>query len=324
MGSPILAVDLGGTKTVAALVRLGDGSPVVEHELTVPTPASSGGRAVLSAALSLANAVVARARAEGAAVGPCCVGISSAGTVSPRDGVVTHATDVLPGWAGTRLAEAFRRSLALPAYALNDVHAHGLGEAVHGAATGHRSVLAVAVGTGVGGAVVVDGQVWVGERGVAGHVGHVPVPEASGMPCTCGRTGHLEGLASGSGIRAAFRARTGLDVPATQVSCLASGAGQVGDDARTLLADAGRATGRVIGGLLNVLDPDVAVVGGGMTAAAAPWRQSLHEGVAQEAMDVVAATPVIISDAGAHAALWGAAHWASARHTTGHHRTPTP
>lgn len=307
-----LAVDVGGSKLAAAVVELpgAGGVPVLTHRRTLPTPADEGGPAVLAAATALARQVLADAAQDPPGDPVEAVGVASAGTVRPADGAITHATGTLPGWAGTPLGDHLRRELGLPVVVLNDVHAHGVGEALDGAGRGHRSVLVVAVGTGVGGALVVDGEPAVGAHGVAGHVGHLPVPEAAGVPCTCGREGHLEGFASGHGLRTAFRDRTGRDLPAREMAALAA----AGDGtARTLLAEAGRATGRAVGALLNVLDPDVVVVGGGLAAAPEPWPSALREGVALEAMDPVAATPVLLSGAGADAALTGAARVALAR-----------
>lgn len=306
MTSPVLAVDIGGSKIAAALV-VGD---AVGDLSVVATPAQEGRDAIVEAVLGLAREVIA---ASGAPV--TAVGISSAGIVGPGSGRITHATDLLRGWAGTPLREKLARALDLPVAVINDVHAHGVGESLAGSAAGCRSALVVAVGTGIGGCLVVDGRPELGARGAAGHVGHVPVSEAAGVPCSCGRTGHLEGLASGSGVRAAFHRRTGRDLPTVDIAALAvSSADDADDHARSdaiaVLAEAGRATGRVIGGLLNVLDPEIVVIGGGMVAAGPAWRDAIAEGVALEAMDVVAGIPLRYSTQGPQAALLGAAHHA--------------
>ena len=295
MSGATLAVDIGGSKIAAGLVAP-DGR--VAGRVTAPTPAQEGADAIVAAVLGLVGEV--------GLDGVTDVGIASAGVVEPETGRITHATDLLRGWAGTPLGERVHQALGLPVAVLNDVHAHGVGEALTGAAGGCTSALVVAVGTGIGGCHVVGGLPEVGARGVAGHVGHLPVAEAEGVPCSCGRTGHLEGLASGSGVRSAFRRRTGRDLPTAEIASLA-----VEDaDALGVLTDAGRATGRVVGGLLNVLDPEVVVVGGGMAAAGEPWRQAFAAGIAVEAMDAVAGTPLRYSSAGPDAALVGAAHHA--------------
>ncbi|GGK77682.1 ROK family protein [Ornithinimicrobium pekingense] len=316
--NPTLAVDIGGTKIAAGLVPGHGGGTAVEHLTTVPTPAAEGGEAVVQAALGAARTVL-----DAAAEPPARVGISSAGTVEPGTGRVTHATNLILGWAGTPLGERFTEALGMPTAVLNDVHAHGLGEVLGGAATGTRSALVVAIGTGIGGCHVVDGAPVLGARGVAGHVGHVPVAEASGLRCSCGHDGHLEALASGTGVAAEMQRRTGRRLSGREVAALAGASADAvradavqRDDpdapvAREVLALAGRATGRALGGLLNVLDPQVLVVGGGLSQAGGPWRQALLEGVREQAMDVVADVPVRFSDLGVQAALRGAAHWAT-------------
>lgn len=304
MDAATLAIDIGGSKIAAGL--LAPSSAQVRDVVTVPTPAEQGGAVVLETVIATARRVV-----ETSDVGiPGAVGIASAGIVEPGTGRITHATDLIPGWTGTALGERVAAALGLPAAVLNDVHAHGLGEVHHGAAIGAARALVVAVGTGIGGCLVVDGRADVGTRGVAGHIGHVPSPVTDGAPCSCGRTGHLEGFASGSGVRAAFARRTGHDLPTARIAQLAGEEGPDRDTARELLTEAGRAMGRVIGGLLNVLDPDVVVIGGGMAAAGAPWRQAVIAGVEREAMDIVAGTPLRFSAAGPQTALLGAAHHA--------------
>jgi glucokinase len=343
---PVLALDIGGTKIRAALVHglgaadgpsaagpaadgigaagpaadgLGADGPAVdgpaadglgadgtdlvprlEQVAEVPTPATEGAAAILGAALALAEQV-----RGGAAVR--AVGISSAGVVDSARGRITHATDSLAGWAGTALAAPFAERFAVPVAALNDVHAHGLGEARFGAGRGRDSLLLMAVGTGIGGCQVLDGRAVLGARGAAGHVGHVPVPEAEGVPCPCGRSGHLEGLASGPGI-VRLAAALGADPAPRDGRALAAAAARGERAAVEAYHRAGRAAGRVLGALMNVLDPEVVALTGGVADAdVAVWREAVRDGIAQEAMDVVAATPVLPASAGSHAALLGAA-----------------
>ncbi|MFC0675245.1 ROK family protein [Brachybacterium hainanense] len=315
-GRHLLALDIGGSKTSAALVReAADGTAEVLVLRTAPTPAAAGPAAILDRALALA--LEARGEVEVAAAG-----VASAGVVDVRRGTITHATDSLRGWAGTDVAGPLAAGLGVDVRVLNDVQAHGLGEARSGAGRGAGSLLLLAVGTGIGGCHVLDGEVVVGARGAAGHMGHVAVPEAADVPCTCGRTGHLEGLASGPGVLAlagrlgARLADGGAVTDGRDLAALALTDPE--GPASRAYAIAGRATGRVLGGLLNVLDPElVALTGGvaeadGVSAPGGVWREALAEGMAEQAMDVVAATPVVPARAGQHAALLGAAHQAAA------------
>ncbi len=296
-GGPVLALDIGGTKIAAALVhpdgRLG-------QVCRAATPARSGAEAVLRAAIEVG-------RRAGADTHPVAVGIGSAGVIDPGSGTVLAATEALPGWTGIPLAQRISAAFQVPAAALNDVHAHGLGEAAYGAGREHRDVLLVAVGTGIGGALVHDGAVLVGAHAVAGHVGHLPIAEAAGLACPCGRVGHLEALASGPALARAVRARGGLAEDGREVAERARLDGPEGDLSREVLALAAVATGRVVGGLLNVLDPDLVVLTGGVASAGPLWWEGVRAGVAMEAMSRVAATPVRPAAAGAEAALLGAA-----------------
>ena len=234
------------------------------------------------------------------------VGLSSAGVIDSGRGRVTHATSSLTGWAGTDVLTPFAERFGVPVSVLNDVHAHGLGEARCGVGRGRSSLLLVAVGTGIGGCHVLGGHAVVGAHGAAGHVGHLPVPEAEGIPCPCGRSGHLEGLASGPGI-VQLAARLGADPSLREGRALAAAAAAGDETAREAYRVAGHATGRVLGGLLNVLDPEVVALTGGVAEAGAGWFEAVTRGIAQEAMDVVADTAVLPASAGSHAALLGAA-----------------
>lgn len=300
----ILTLDIGGTKIAAAIVsREGVAGPI--H--SVPTPATEGARAVLTACVA-----AARQAASDLSPGekPELIGVSSAGVIDSDAGVVTHATDLIRGWAGTLLGAELTAALGAPAFCLNDVHAHALGEARHGAGRDAASLLLVAVGTGIGGAHVVEGRVLTGAHFAAGHVGHVAASEARGRPCSCGRSGHLEAIASGSGILAAYRALGGVADSGAQIADEAAGDGPMARTAAAVLATAGRATGRVIGSLLNVLDPTLVVLSGSVTRAGAVWFDPLVEGVGASALDALAATPIVHASTGAAAPHLGAAAFA--------------
>nr|WNW36456.1 ROK family protein [Streptomyces sp. Li-HN-5-13] len=298
-GAAVVAgVDIGGTKTSAALVGP-DGAvgPVV----TVPTPAAEGPAAVLAA---VAGAV----RSLGGE--PAAVGVGSAGVIDPVRGRVVSATDAMPGWAGTELRSGLEQLLGLPVAVDNDVHAHALGEAWTGAARGARCVLLVAVGTGVGGSLLIDGRVHHGARQVAGHLGHLAVPAATGLPCTCGGTGHVEAVAAGPALHAAYRRAGGSpDVPDLRaVAALAA----AGDDLATrVLATGAQALGQAIGGLANVLDPDLVLIGGGVAHCGPPWWDPLRAAFAAELLPPLAELPLTPCALGPTAAIVGAARLAT-------------
>lgn len=311
----VLALDIGGTKIQAGLVaqHLDSATPtrlrLHAEVLRCPTPASDGPQAVVASAVALGRRVLASAGLPH----PEAIGLASAGIIDVARGTVTHATDSLPGWPGTPLAAEFTAAFDAPCTVLNDVHAHGLGEALCGVGAEAASLLQVAVGTGIGGALITRGEVLTGTHGAAGHIGHLPCPEAQDLPCTCGRSGHLEALASGPGIAAAYARRIGADPSTVTARTVAEHAAAGERAAVDVLTTAGRATGRMIGGLLNAMDPDVVAITGGVSGTGPLWWQALAEGVRSEAMDAVASTPVLEATAGNHAALLGAAHRALSR-----------
>ena len=201
----ILAVDIGGTKIAAAAIA--EDGAVRGAIRTVPTPASQGPRAVLAAAAAVLTEarteVLTAARAAGES-DVRAIGVSSAGVVDTTTGTIVAATDSLPGWGGTPVAAWLADLFGVPVRVLGDGNAFGVGEAAYGAGAGLASLLLIAVGTGIGGASITDGEPLVGAHFVGGHLGHVAVPEAAGFPCPCGREGHAEAVGGGAGLVATY------------------------------------------------------------------------------------------------------------------------
>ena len=294
----VAAVDIGGTKTAAALVAA---SGEVLARASAPTPGRDGPDAVLTTAADL----VQRLRAGSAATAVAGLGVGSAGVVDAATGRVLSATDVLSGWAGTDLRGELGSRLGMPVVVVNDVHAHALGESARGSGAGHETVLFVAVGTGIGASFVVGGRVLAGAHSVAGHAGHQPSPYAAKLPCTCGGSGHLEAIASGPALVAEYHRRGGTLVSDLRdVSALAAQGDPVAAEVVVL---GGAAVGSALGGLVNVLDPHAVVVGGGVTALGETWWSALREAFCADALPVLADVPVLESALGADAPLVGAA-----------------
>lgn len=305
--SPVaVALDIGGTKIAAAAVTA-DG--VLTGQGSVPTPAREGPGAVLGAAGGLVREIARGLprRADGTpdVVG---VGVGSAGVVDPATGLVRSATDALPGWGGTDLRGGLRGELGLPVTVVNDVHAHALGEYWRGAARGQATVLFVAVGTGVGASVLLDGGIHHGFRSAAGHAGHVPVASAAGRRCPCGAEGHVEAVASGPALLREYRERTGGAAPRLQEVAAAAEGGD--PTARAVLAEGGAALGQAVAGLANVLAPDVIVVGGGVAGAGRAWWRALREETGHGLIPALRGLPMVAAALGADAALLGAGHLA--------------
>ena len=290
-----LGIDIGGTKVAAGLV---DQRGRLHHHLQVPTPAQEGPDAILSAALMAARAVLS---ATDTPVRSC--GVATAGTVD-RMGQILTATALLRDWAGADVGVYLRNALDLPVTVRNDVHAAGLAEAQVGAARGARTALMMAIGTGIGGAIVVNGAIANGRTGSAGSLGHLPAPSCTGRLCSCGAPDHLEALASGPAIEDAYQSRTGRRLGLRAIGALASEGNQF---ARDVLTDAGIMVGRVLAGAANAIDPDVIVIGGGVSNLGALLMDPITRAYRREALPGPATCRIEIAALGPHSGLVGAA-----------------
>ncbi|NMN00587.1 ROK family transcriptional regulator [Bifidobacterium sp. DSM 109958] len=325
-GPTYLAFDIGGTKIASGFVTLpaggaaddvADARPATSHERAIPTEASRGGDSIRERLTALCAEQLAWAADNGVEVSG--IGIAAAGVPDSATGEIVSATDILPGWKGQNLYRAFAAVTDLPVHMVGDVGAHGLGEAGYGAGRGRGIVLSIGVGTGIGGAIVIDGRLFQGAHGVAGHAGHVPAALGEGFLCSCGTTrGHIEPVASGTGLRDLYNRRLeersgGADSGGTVPAPAADGADvarRAADGealARGVIEDSARALGECIGGMGNLIDPDVIVVSGSVVKAGPLWWDALREGFADSALPLVRPTPLVEGLLGGDAPLVGAA-----------------
>lgn len=304
MREVVLAVDIGGTKTAAALV---DRELAIVDRAEAPTPGAQGSSAILEGVVSLGTSLLERAAGSVRLAG---IGVGTAGVVDVPRGMIVSSTDTLAGWAGTPVADVLRAAFSstdepLPLHVQNDVDAHAEGELRLGAARGANSALLVAVGTGVGASVVVDGRIVRGHRHVAGELGHLPIAGADHLRCPCGRTGHLEALASGVGMLAHFRSLGG-DPAVPDARRIVALAGSDAIAARAL-AESAAAVGRGLAAGITMLDPEVVVLSGGVVAAGAAWWEPMEHALRAELIDVLHGVPVVRGRLGDRAPLIGAA-----------------
>ena len=301
-GKIAAAIDIGGTKIAAALVTR-DG--LASDVRAVPTEASSQGAAVLRRSIELVRKVVA----EPGSPPPSVIGVATGGWIDRSTGRVAFATGLLPGWIGLDLRTEFQEATGLPAAVINDVHAMGIAEACLGAGRGRGVCLSVAVGTGIGGAITVDGLLFEGARGMAGALGHITY-RADGAMCSCGRRGCIEAYASGPAIAAAFANCSGSSQAGVElrdvIDALSSPQGTLRECARQAIATAGAALGQILGGVANTIDPDLIVLGGGAALALGDqFIEALRSAVAYHTLGPTSPT-VLPSQVGAVAGVVGA------------------
>ena len=264
---PILAIDLGGTQIRAAHVNP---DATVACRRAVGTNDDEGVEAVVGRICRLAAETRGEASERGLTP-PVGIGISSPGPLDPWRGVVV-APPNLAGWHDIPLVELVQEQMGLPAFLERDTNVAVMAEWRFGAARGRRDVIYVTVSTGIGGGIVLAGRPLQGLDGTAGEVGHLTV-ELDGPLCGDGMPGHAEAIGSGTAIAREGRLllergeAPGLaDLtrdPAAVTAELVSRAADAGDPAcRAVLARAWTAVGAMCAGLVNVLNPEVIVVGG--------------------------------------------------------------
>lgn len=280
-GPPVLGVDLGGTKILVGVV---DAAHRILGRAKRPTPAREGAAAILAAILegidqALAEAGVKRGELAG-------VGVGSPGPLD-SNGVILHSAnlDVKEFALGPDLARALDR----PVLVQNDVRVGGYGEFRLGAGQGYQDIIAAFVGTGIGGCLIQGGRVVRGRTDNAGEIGHIVV-KAGGPRCGCGARGCLEAMASKTAIarRVAKAIRRG--VPTALSGKFDQKSGRLKSRELAAVVQAGdpvavkevhRAAyylGLGLGGLINVLGPEIVIIGGGVTGAlGAPWIARIRE-----------------------------------------------
>lgn len=294
-------IDLGGTKIAAGLIAA-DGT--VLASASAPTPATQGAQAVLDAVAALVTELSAAPAAKDVDIAG--LGLGAAGVIDAGTARVLSATDTILHWAGTDLAVELLARTGLQVRAVNDVHAHGLGEAWRGAAAGSSNALLLAVGTGIGGSHLLAGIPQTGAHHVGGHMGHFASPLASGVRCSCGRSGHLEAIAAGPAIHRNYL-RLGGDATVADTRELTARA-YAGDQlARQALRTGALAVGIAAGSLANILDPELIVLSGGMIGAGSLWWDAVREGFATEAIEPLQHLELLPATLGNNAAIIGAA-----------------
>ncbi len=335
-----IGVDLGGTDIKAGLVS-SDGD--ISCRVVLPTDVEVGGPKVVAARIAEAvRQVLVKAEAAGIEVisDEIGVGLGAPGLIIAETGVI-HFSPNFPGWTDIPLVDYVNAELAKlhppkgdvecnsQAYTNekwkpilkgmdNDVNAMTLGELRHGAGVGYKSIVALTLGTGVGGGVVIDGQVYHGSQNTAGELGHTVV-EPSGRYCGCGNQGCLEAYAGAKNIvertkekietrRSTILASTTMDDVSLTPRKI-SEAAQVGDQiAVEIFAETGRYIGIALTSIAHILNPQIAIIGGGIAEAGEELLfEPIRAELSKRAMDIPARMKVVKAHLGNDAGIVGSA-----------------
>jgi glucokinase len=305
-GRQAVGIDIGGTKIAA--MRISDEGEIRDRTV-IPTPATDQ------------NAALPAIEAAGTAVledGVVAIGVGLAGLIDVRSGVLLSAPNL--AWRNLPVSEGLAARFGLPVTVDNDATAAAWGESRLGASRGYDDSLFVGVGTGIGGGIVAGGRLLRGAHGHAGEIGHIIV-DPDGPPCGCGNRGCWEQVASGLAIARAG-GRAVAEEPGSMIARLAGGdprratgelvteAARKGDAAAVaILTTVARRLGEGVAGLVNVLDPEVVVIGGGVGEAGDLLLGPLREAylAAVEGADVRPEVSIVEARLGNDAGAIGAA-----------------
>jgi glucokinase len=288
----IVGIDLGGTNIVAGAMPFDGGREYAMR--TTQTHAADGPPSVVARIAAMAGEVIAHTMSETGAsrdqfIG---IGIGSPGPLNRETGVVISAHNL--GFFDFPLRDEVSRAVGLPATLDNDARCATLGEHWRGAARGMRNVLGMTIGTGIGGGLIIDGRLYHGASDVAGEIGHMTI-DSTGRRCTCGNYGCLEAYASGPAI--AERAREALEgAEDSLLPSLVGGdlskitaqtvyeASKKGDVvAREVVRETARFLGTGVSNLINVFNPNMVVIAGGVTQAGEALFEPLRAEVRRRA-----------------------------------------
>lgn len=303
VGSVVIGVDLGGTNLRTALLSP-DGKILDKHKEA--TRASDGWKKVVA---RLIDSIKKQHESAGRmGVNVAGVGVGAPGVIQSDRGIVVKSPN-FPDWNNLPLKDALEKALDLPVHIENDANAAALGEQWLGAGHGIGSMILLTLGTGVGGGIVLNNQIWQGADGMAGELGHMTViPD--GRLCGCGNNGCLEMYASARGIVQSYHERKHATASFTEVTSeLVYELARKGEaDALAVMQGMGSMLGIGIANLINIFNPEMIVIGGGVKDAWPLFIDATRAEIRKRAFEVPAArTRIVESKLGDDAGMVGAA-----------------
>jgi N-acetylglucosamine kinase len=292
----LFGVDLGGTKIEGAVIDPSRPDCAL-CRLRVPTEASKGYSHVLRQVVRL----VAMLERKSGAKRPAWIGFGTPGVVDPRTGVLKNSNTACLN--GQRIREDLSAALGVEARVANDANCFALAEALFGAGRKRGVVMGLILGTGCGGGVVVDGKVLEGLHGIAGEWGHNPI-RGEHTPCYCGRTGCVETVISGPALERHYREGTGRALRMPEIVARAA-KGEAA--ARATLRRLRSKFGEAIAAVINILDPDAVVIGGGVGNIGILYDEETRKAVLKHVFNTELRTEFLRPTLGDSAGVFGAA-----------------
>jgi len=302
---PILAIDLGGTKIIAAIVS--SQGQVMAREY-YPTLAGEGPQSVIDRILFAIDHLLSLRNIDLSQLDS--ISIASAGAIDLDQGLVTSSPN-LPGWYDIPLRDIVNRKYRVNTLLINDASAAALGEYHFGAGKGVNNLIYLTVSTGIGGGIIINGELYLGPSGSAGEIGHMTI-DINGPRCSCGNIGCLETLASGTAVAREAIRRIGQgeessltdivegkieNITAEKVSMAAQGGDSLASD---VISEAATYLGVGMVNLVNIFNPEMIIVGGGVANMGdlllEPARQVVMERAFKLSAQAVRIVPAQLGD----------------------------
>lgn len=307
MAELYLGIDLGGTFVKLGICTRGG---EVKDTLSIPTRPDRGPENTVQRIGEAADTL----QKKNGKVKACCAGVP--GPLDLERRILMRANN-LPGWSQVRFPQMLGNRLAMPTYMENDANCAAWGEFISGAGRGFRSLVLYTLGTGVGGGIVLNGELWVGASGAAGELGHMTI-DPNGPPCGCGQRGCVEQFASASAVAQRYGRGTAKD-------CFE--AAKAGDPEAVAVVEwstEGLSLG--VANMIHVLHPDIIVLAGGMAQAGDYLLEQVRARVKKKVFGVFIEKILIdVSKVPGDDAGWlGAALWAARKYESRDIREPTP
>lgn len=310
-----IGVDIGGTKIAAGSV---DTEGAITESIFVPTLAEEGFNTSISQIYSAIDDVLKVVDERGEKADG--IGVCAPGPLDPMEGIVYNPPN-LPGWDKVPLTDMISKRFGLPVILENDANAAGMAELIWGAAKGYKNVFYATVSTGIGTAVIIDGKIYHGKNGMAGEAGHVTIDYDSKVSCNCGGTGCVEALASGMASANTFKRKicsgvidgsgvlkmAGGDVENITMKHIADAAAQGDEEALRSIREQGTLLGIWLAGMISVLDPEIVVIGGGVSLAGDLLFSSIRKSIPDNTINIFAAdTPIVPAELRENVGILGA------------------
>lgn len=315
--APVVAVDIGGTKIMTAVFSA-DARMLAKD--ICPTVADEGSDAVIERLKSAIENLLNRQHLTASRLAG--ISVACAGGIDAASGTVVTPSPNLPGWSVLPLRDIIEEQFAVDTYVLNDASCAALGEQRFGAGKGVKNLVLLTLGTGIGGGIIIDGQLYLGARGAAGELGHTTVDEG-GPVCGCGNTGCLEVMSSGravareavrrlsQGEKSSLTEVVGVkieDITSEQVAVAAAAGNSLALD---VLARAAHYLGVGLVNIVNAFNPEMIILGGGMAELGSLFIEPAKKLVKERAFSIsTQQLSIVMAQLGNEAGVYGAAAYA--------------